>query len=148
MTDGVVSATTLTSASADFEDAQIDAGDVVMIAGTACEVMARVDANTLTVSLPRTDPADAALPPGDGSTLDISARTFGVQAMRVHDALVRKLGIDPDDVDAEFTEDAIVSLSLMTELETLGVLAQVYRGAVAVAGDNVVLREKAASLFK
>ncbi len=141
--DGIVSGTTLTSVSADFEAAQVTAGDVVLIANIACEVLARVDANTLTVSLPRTDLADAAIPPGDGSALAVSLRTFGSQAGRVHDTLLRRLGIDLDDADAVIDEDAIVSLSVMAELETLGTLALVYHGAMSVGGDNDVLREKA-----
>lgn len=145
VTDGIVSGTTLTSASSDFEAAQVAAGDVVLIANVACEVIARVDANTLTVSLPRTDLSNAAIPPGDGSTLDVSVRTFALQATRVHNALLRKLRIDADDVNSPLSEDAIVSLSLLGELETLGTAAQAYHGAIAVGGDNVVLREKAAT---
>lgn len=145
VTDGVVSGSTLTSVSADFEAAQVAAGDVVLIANVACEVIARVDASTLTVSLPRTDLTDAAIPPGDGSTLEVSVRTFALQATRVHDALLRTLGIDIDDANSPFDEDAIVSLSLLGELETLGTAAQAYHAAIAVGSDNDVLREKAAN---
>ncbi len=140
LTDAAVSGTTLTSASADFEEAQVETGSVVVVDGVALEVMARVDANTLTVSMPRARLTDSAVPPGDGSGLSLIAMTFAPQAALVHDVLLRALGIDPNDEDAELTEDAIVSVGLMAHVETLGTLERVYSGAVAITGDEELVR--------
>lgn len=58
--------------------------------------------------------------------------------------LLRQIGIDVNDANALIDEDAIVSLSVLNELESLGVLAKAYHGAITIAGENSVLREKAA----
>jgi hypothetical protein len=146
VTDGVVSGATLTSASGNFTNAGIEGGDVVLIANVACEVIERVDANTLTVSKLRGGLADAAIPPGNASSLTVIHRTLEPQAGLVHDELLRALGIDPDG-NSELTEDAIVSLSVMRDLEALKTIAHVLEAAVALGGDandHAVLREKAA----
>ncbi len=140
--DGILSGTTLTSATADFEAAAVGAGDVVLIGGVAHEVLSRSDAHTLQVSLLRTRSTDAAIASSDGQNLAVQVRTFGPQAVIVHDELLRLLGIDADDPEEELNEDSIVSLSLMARLETLGTLALVYAGGAAVVGDNENLRSK------
>jgi len=142
--DGELGGTTLTSASADFAAAQVDAGDVVLIAGLAHEVLSRTDAHTLEVSLPRTNLTDAAIPSHGGTQLAVQVRTFAPQAAVVHDELLRLLRMDPDDPQPILTEDAIVSLSLMSRLEALGTLARLYAGGVAVIGDNAGLQRKEA----
>lgn len=144
--DGIVDGTTLTSATADFTAAQVEAGGVVLIGRVAHEVMSRDDATTLTVSLLRSRLADAPIPGEPGGPLAVSVRTFAPQAALVHDGLLRLLGIDPaatpEDPDA-LTEDAVVSLSVMARLEALGTLERVYSGASALTGDNQVLVYKA-----
>jgi len=141
--DGVVSGITLTSAGGDFAAAQVDVGAVVLIAGTAHEVLARVDANTLTVSLPRAHKTDPGIPGGDGVSLEVVVQTFAPQAELIHDGLLRLLGIDPDDPDSSLDESAIISLSLMARLEALGTLETVYSGAASIVGDNDTLLMKA-----
>lgn len=143
VTDGVISGTTLTSASADFVASQVEAGSVVLVNDVAHEVISRTDANTLSISLPRASLTDAAIPPGDGSALTVMARTFDVQASLVHDSLLRLIGIEPDDPDNELAEDSVVSLGLMHRLEALGTLEGIYSSAFALVGDNAALREKA-----
>src|SRR6185503_4774975 len=68
-TDGAVSGTALTSASSDFEAAGIAANNVAVIAGAPVEVVNRVQATELEVSLPRATADDAKIAPGDGSGL-------------------------------------------------------------------------------
>ncbi|MEE9211375.1 MAG: hypothetical protein V3U29_01850 [Phycisphaeraceae bacterium] len=142
VTDAVVSGTTLTSATADFQAAGVDAGSVVLVSEVAHEVVARTDANTLTISLPRTSLIEASIPSGDGTNLAVVARTFAPQATLVHDVLLRLVGIDPNDPDSEITEDSIVSLGVLSRLEALGTLERVYSAALALAGDNSPLHEK------
>ena len=144
VSDGSITGTTLSSAGADFTAAQVDVGSVALVAGTAHEIVARVDANTLTVSKLRTRLADAAIAPGDGTGLEIIVRTFAPQAAVVHDVLLHMLGIDADNPDPSLSQDNIVSLSLMARLEALGTLHRLYSGAVALVGDNEELRRKSA----
>src|SRR5690606_15342474 len=77
--DGVLTGTTLTSATADFAAAQVDAGSVVLIAGVAHEVIQRIDPNTLEVSLPRQSLGSPAIAGVDGADLAAIARTFAPQ---------------------------------------------------------------------
>lgn len=144
VSDGVLSGgTTLSSATADFEMAQVEVGSVVLVNDVAMEVIARTDANTLTVSLVRASLADEAIGGTDGSQLPVVARTLAPQAALVHDGLLQLLGIDADDPDPCLTEDAIISLSLMAKLEAVGALERAYSGAAALVGDNQGLLAKA-----
>lgn len=127
--DAAVSGTTLTSAAADFEAAQIGAGSVVLVADVAHEVVARTDAHTLTVSLPRARLSDPPIPGPGGSGKALTARTFAPQAALVHDVLLRLVGIEPGDPDATLSEDSVVSLSTMAYLEVLGTLERIYASA-------------------
>jgi len=141
--DGVVSGTTLTSVTADFEAAGVDAGAVVLIGGVAHEVVGRVDAGTLTVSLPRARADGPAIVTSGGTGLEVSARTFELQAALVHDLLLEALGIDTDDARAMVTEAMIVSKRVMRQVEAVGALERIYAGAVSVSGDRGMLWEKA-----
>ena len=141
--DGELAGTTLSSVSADFEGAGVEAGSVVLVDRVAYEVMSREEGQTLTVSRPRARLADAALPGDDGEGLTVVARTFAPQAALVRDGLLRLLGIDPDATGLGLTADAVVSLSVMARLEAVGTLERVYSGAVALTGENEGLRAKA-----
>lgn len=142
--DAAVTGTTLTSASADFAQAQVEPGSVVLIGQVAHEVLMRIDAHTLTVSLPRSGLAAPAIPgPAQGSGLELIARTFAPQAALVKAALLRRLGIDPDDAQAPVTEDDIVSLSVMARLESLATLERLYAGTASLAAEDATLLHKA-----
>jgi len=141
--DGVVSGTTLTSVSADFVLAQVDTGGVVLISGVTHEVVSRIDANTLVISLPRTSPSDTPIPSTDGSGLKVIGRTFSPQAMLAHNELLRLVGIEADDPASVLTEQSIISLSVMSHLEVLGTLQRVYSAAASLTGDNTEVGAKA-----
>ena len=144
VTDGEVNGTTLTSADADFEAAQVDTGSVVLVNKTPIEVLARTDTMTLSVSLPRARTTDAAIPMGDVSSAITVARTFAPQAELVCASLLRMLGLDVTDPAESLGADAVVSLSLMARLEALGTLERVFSSAAALTGDNDTLLFKAA----
>lgn len=144
VTDAEVTGTTLVSASADFEAAQVESGSVLLVNKTPVEVLERLDTMTLMVSLPRARTTDNAIPPGDVSSAAVVARTFAPQAQLVCNTLLRMLGLDADDPDQPLDADAVVSLSLMARLETLGTLERVYSSAAALTGDNDALLFKAA----
>ncbi len=145
VTDGSVTGTMLTSAEADFEAAQVDTGSVVLIDKTPVEVVARVDAIALTVSLPRARVSDTPIPPGDGNSLTAVVRSFAPQAALVCRSLLHMLGLDSDDPDQPLDAEAVTSLSLMARLETLGTLERVFSSAAALTGDNDALLFKAAA---
>lgn len=142
--DAIVVATTVTSANADFIAAQIEAGSVVLIRRVPYEVVSRQDANTLSVSLLRARLSDDPLPGTEGGPFELIARTFSPQASQVHDTLLRIAGIHDDaDPDHALDENAIVSLSVMVRLETLGTLERIYSAAATIVGDNHTLTLKA-----
>jgi len=143
VTDATVSGTALTSSSADFEAAGVGVGGVVLVNGIAHEVVSRTDANTLSVSLPRESTDDEAIAPPAGTAMEAVCRTFAPQIAAVGLELLTALGIDPDDADSSVTEDDILSLSTMVQLEALGTLACIYRGTIAISGDNAGVRAKA-----
>ena len=143
--DAAVAGVSVTSA-ADFQAAGIEAGCVVLIQQTPYEVLTRPDAHHLTVSLLRNQLSDPPIPGphADSQPLPLVARTFAPQAALVHDSLLRLLKIETDDArPGRLGEDAIVSLSTMARLETLGTLERVYSGAAALTGDNQMLLYKA-----
>ncbi|MGB0766419.1 MAG: hypothetical protein ACPGYV_01775 [Phycisphaeraceae bacterium] len=142
--DGEIVGTTLASATADFEAAGVDAGAVLLVGKTPVEVIARLDAMTLTVSLPRARTSDPGIPPGDVASAAVVQRTFAPQAALVCETLLRMLGLDRDDPDHPLDADAVVSLSLMARLEALGTLERVFSSAAALTGDNDGLLFKAA----
>jgi hypothetical protein len=107
-------------------------------------VLSRIDTMTLTVSLPRTRTTDAAIPNGDMSSAVVVARTFAPQAELVCASLLRMLGLDNGDSSQTLNADAVVSLSLMARLESLGTLERVFSSAAALTGDNDALLFKAA----
>ncbi len=148
VTDASLTATTLTSPTADFQAAQIDTGCVVLLqdTDTPVEVVATTNATTLEVSLPRQDPNAAAIPPSlstPSTDLTVVARTFAPQAAVVHAMLLRLAGIDEDDNPQELTADAIVSRSVMAHLEALGTLELVYAAAATINGENKQVAAKA-----
>ncbi len=145
VSDGAITGVTLTSATADFESARIDAGDVILVADAPCEVIARNSATSLTISQLRDNVGDDPIPPGNGSSLAVVHRTFAPQASLVHDELLRLLGIDAEG-HGDPAEDAIVSMSVMRDLEALLTLARLYEAAITVSGEASfdLLRTKAA----
>lgn len=150
VSDASLSGTSLSTASADLASLEIQAGHVVLIAEVSCEVVARVDAGTLTVSLPRSDREGALLPPGPAhgpvksdSELVVKWRTFAPQASLVHDDLLRLLGMDPDEADPAIGEEALQSPKLLARLEALGTLHRLYQAGAAVAGGQQGLIDKA-----
>ena len=144
VTDAEVTGTTLTSAEADFDETQIDAGAVVLVNKTPLEVVSRVDAMTLTVSALRSRTTDPAIAPGDAASASVVVRTFAPQAELVCGSLLRMLGLDSEDPVQPLDAEAVVSLSLMARLETLGTLERVFSSAAALTGDNEALLFKAA----
>ncbi|MEM1353378.1 MAG: hypothetical protein AAGC44_02095 [Planctomycetota bacterium] len=140
--DADVVGATVQSVLADFEQAQVETGHVVLINRRPHEVLQRVDDMTLTVSLLRDRTTDAAIPSGDGQALPLVMRTFAPQAAVVRQSLLHMLGID-EDLPGSLTADAVTSPATMARLESLGTLERVYSSAAALTGNNEMLLYKA-----
>ena len=139
VTDAAVSGMTVTSATGGFND--LAAGDVAVVWSSESDktthaVASVSDDNTLTLA---TAPVGLAATSG----LSFEVRTFEPQAAEVHDELLRALGIDTDDEEAELDESSVLSVGLMRRLEVLGTLAGVYMAAPALVGDNRTVDAKA-----
>ena len=146
--DAAIAGNILTSAS-DFAVLGISVGDVVLVNDQPLEVLAREDANTLTVSQLRTSLIDAAIAPAPVAAGSLVVRTFAPQIALVHQSLLRMIGIDPDsNTEDDLGEDAILSLSLMARLESLGALERIYSAALTLTGDNDAVTAKAADYCK
>jgi len=143
--DAHVTGVTLTSPTADFAEARVDAGGVVVLDGTAIEVVQRIDANTLSVSMIRGVNDALAIPPGDRVGATVQARTFEPQIERIHRELLERIGIGTggEQRETSWTIDMIVSVDRMVELETLGTLSRIYVMAQAMTGDNGPLCNRA-----
>ncbi len=143
VSDGTLAGTMLTSANADFTAAQIDAGSVVLVDDMPHEVVERIDANTLTVSLLRSDLTDAPIPGTDGSDLELTVRTFSPQIALVHGMLMRLLGGDARQPTGALDDSAVVSTDVMRRLETLATLERIYSAAFTLQSDNAHALTKA-----
>ncbi|MEQ9454377.1 MAG: hypothetical protein RLN76_07275 [Phycisphaeraceae bacterium] len=139
--DGLVSGNTLTSVEADFVTAGVEVGGVVLIERVAHEVLAVIDAGTLSMSAVRGREADAAIAAKAGEQLSVRVRTFAPQATLVHDLLLRLLGLSEED---SLGEEAVVSLGAMMRLECLGTLEMVYSAAASISGHHEAVLAKAA----
>ena len=152
VSDAVVDGNNVVSPTADFEAAAVEAGSVVLIDRVPHEVIARVNDGTLTVSLPRVNLIDPAIPGQAQGEQELIVRTFALQAALVRDALLKLLGIaahaDEAGDEQALTEDAVLSLSVMARLEAVGTLERVFSSAAAVTGDNRGLLAKATQYRK
>lgn len=144
--DAEVAGTSLTSASADFESAQIDDGHVGVVNGVAIEVLGRVQATELTVSLPRASIDDDGMPPGDGETLAFKVLTFAPLIARVQADVIASLGPRAaGDGDAEpLAPGTIINQSELANVIALRTLEQAFATAAAAGPDEAALQSQAA----
>ncbi len=139
--DGVLAGTTLTSAGSDFLTAGAEAGQVALVAEVPVEVTDVLSATVLEVSRLRADREGALLPPAAGTGLSFSITTFAPQRTIVHTELLRALGLDPDD-EAIDPVAAVLTVSPMILLESLGVLAMLFAAASGMAAESDALWTK------
>ncbi len=130
--DAVVDGTTLSSATSNFAAVDIGAGGVLVASGLTLEVVQRVDAQTLTVSLPRGGVDDPPLAPPLSATVEIAARTFAPQAAAAHARLRQALALAEDASDGPI----LIASEQARYIEVLGTLAEIYRIAQGPLGDN------------
>lgn len=142
-TDGVLSGTTLTSASSDFVAQGIELGHVVVVSGEALEVVSRTDANRLVVSKPRASTTDARIAPGDGSTLTLEVITFARLIGEVEAWVLGAFGIDASDPVTPLDETAILNPQEVEPLIALRAIARAFAVASALAPTDSSLSQRA-----
>ncbi|MFW5682828.1 MAG: hypothetical protein ACOC1G_07470 [Phycisphaeraceae bacterium] len=141
--DGELHGTSFTTLSGTFPAESVGEGGVILINHEPYEILSRIDAATLTVSLPRIRTSDPAIWAGQASAAHFVVRTFAHQAAVVHDTLMHLFGLHLDDPEQTLTEDALLSVTLAARLETLGTLERIYSAGAALTGDNEMLLLKA-----
>lgn len=134
--DGEANGTTLSSVTSDFAALSIDAGHVLVVSDLTVEVVARVDAQTLTVSLPRIAPADIAIAPPLSGTVEFAIRTFQPQAVCAHQRLRQVIGLADFELEDLTGSRTLVDTPQTRRLEVLATLAEIYRIAQAPLNDD------------
>jgi hypothetical protein len=138
-----VSGTTLTttSSTADFTEAQAQAGQVVVFNGVPLEIISVTSGTVLHVSRLRASVEDDPLPPGDAAGVSFTLVSFAPQIAIVHRQLVGMLGLDrPGGPGVEVIVDTLA----LTHAEALGALHLVYAAASALSGPSSSLVARAA----
>jgi len=130
-----ISGTTLTatSASADFDDAGVGAGSVVVVDGVALEVVSRIDADELEVSVVRGSVEDGAIGPGDATGCPFEVFSFAPQRSIVHGQVLRMLGIEEGESPGEAD---ITNPEAFTRFEAFGALHLIWSSASASSGPD------------
>jgi hypothetical protein len=144
VTDAALSGAMVASATGGFEGLAADA--VVVLEVSAAEKSSHAiasveDDNTLTLgSVP------GGLSETEGLTLEV--RTLRPQMEKVHERLMRAIGVDVDDPEETLTEASVVSVQLMRRLEALGTLGRAYAAGMAMVGKNEGLASKSDQYLK
>ena len=135
-TIGSVVGTTLTINTQSFEDAQVEAGHVVIFDGIVVEVVSVEGATQATVSMMRGDTKGVAIPGVEANTRGVAIFDYSAQRSMVHRQVLVMLGLDPD-VDG-FDESVVTNPGALVRLEALGALHLIYAsaGAPGRAGEK------------
>lgn len=147
-TDGAVSGTSFTSASADFAAAGVAVGHIVRLDELAVEVVEVVSSTQLTISLLRARADDAPVPAPPGASIPYVVRSFLPQLEMLHRQVMRAAGIEPDGAgepsDAATVED-VLNGDEIALVEALGALESIFASAASMLADEPYLRLRAAS---
>ncbi|KAA0215524.1 MAG: hypothetical protein DYG94_07430 [Leptolyngbya sp. PLA3] len=144
---GSCSGTVLTMTSQDvlFDAGGVDTGNVVLVAGTGYEVIARVSGTVLTISRLRASDDDALTPVSGASDVEVSVPTFAPQIAMVHRQVLRMIGIEPDvpEEAGSIGPSAIVNPGALARVEALGALHLIYAAAGSALGPESAPARKA-----
>lgn len=134
-TGAELSGTTLTAADADFVSTGISGGGVVYLRSAdpgvpgldgAYEIVSAESATQLTVSVLRSDPADAPIAPPAASNVAYRVSTFGPQAAEAAFRLTENFGIQPGHPTSSVAAEDIVDTEGLRRASVLAVIAGVY----------------------
>ena len=128
----------MTTQDAAFDAANIGAGHVALVDAVPYEVVARVDAATLTLSRLRNSTADPSIPPTDAAAVPVAISTFAPQIADVHRRVLTMLGLraQGEAAPGEIDETAVLNAWQVQRLEALGALHLIFAGAAASAGSE------------
>lgn len=148
---GTLSGTTLTIATADLAASSVDAGCVVLMSGVPLEVMERLSATTLKVSLVRWGRTGPAIPPVGLTSGVCEVWTFRPQVALAHRQVLRLIGVSEGTPLAQtqgsdgapLGESAVFNGGAFAMLEALLALHIVYAAASTGAPGGSVLAPKA-----
>ena len=131
-TGASLSGTTLTAPEADFIASGVEAGSVVYLKSSdglldgAYEVVSADSATQLTVSVVRSDVADAAVAPPAASEIEYRVSTFGPQAGEAAFQLTEYFGIRPGNPASEIAVESLVDTEGLRRASVLAVICSVY----------------------
>lgn len=120
-----------------LDAAGVDAGHVVVVAGTAYEVIARSSASAIDISRLRPRDTDDPISPSPAEGSDAFITSFRPQIEIVHRQVLRTAGIEPDPAPGgvlapgQVGESAITNPADLKLLEALGALHLIYSAAAA-----------------
>lgn len=135
----------LSVAGGNFDGQDVGAGSVVVVSGVAVEVVERLSATALSVSILRAGSGGPVVPLSfSGSNLSVRIMTFRQQIASVHAALMERLGIAPGESEDSADEGDVVNGASFVLAESLGALALIYASASALVDAQSVTWAKAA----
>jgi len=143
VTDGSVSGTTLTSASADFETLDVDAGHVIVVDGEAMEIAERLATTQLTITRPRADADDPLVETVAGSSLTVTVPTFGRQIDLAEAWIFGALGINSLDPLQPMDSTMIINTDDVGQLVAVQAVAHIFTVAAATDDTDSTLEERA-----
>ena len=129
-----------------LDDAAIGAGHIVLIGNTPYEVIERLSASQLSVSLPRAHDEADPLPVGDlAIAVPATIHTFVPQIDIVHRQLLRMLGIEPgaEPLPSRPGESDITNPRALQRCEALGALHLVFSAAGSLTAPTSALNTRA-----
>lgn len=137
---GTITGTSLVATGANFLAAGVTTGNVIWLRSgdgkidDAFEVVERISATQLTISVVRGDDEAPAVGPGDATAVSYRVPTLEAKGQDAAYFLTQYFGIQPGFADAESGEEQIVDDDPVRMAEVYSILADVY-GCRAVAGS-------------
>jgi len=131
-TGAALAGTILTASGANFEAADISAGGVVYLESAdglldgAYEIVSVDSPTQLTVSVVRSDPADAPIAPPAADDITYRIATFNPQAEEAALQLTEYFGIQPGDPASAITVDDIMDTEVLRRASASLVISDVY----------------------
>jgi len=131
-TGAALAGTTLTASGENFEAADISAGGVVCLESAdgsldgAYEIVSVDSPTQLTVSVVRSNPADAPIAPPAADDITYRVATFNPQAEEAALQLTEYFGIQPGDPASPITVDDIMDTEVLRRASAFRVISDVY----------------------
>ncbi|MBM4104509.1 MAG: hypothetical protein FJ263_10795 [Planctomycetes bacterium] len=140
--NGVLSNTSFTVSGGNFQTAGVQAGHVIYIQSLdgmingVYEIAAVVSNTALTVSAPRAETTDPAIPIGSGSGLIWRIITFAPQAAEAAFTLSQRLGLKPGCPDSQYGFENLTNMNVLKQASVYTALAIIYSGMYASGASD------------